>query len=215
MPASTTTVSNRPSSASTATAKKTGKRSSSNSKRRTVSFAPNAQLRLYRWKMTETERNNYYYNDDDYEEFKQEARQTIDMIAKNQEIDEVHHCARGVICRTPDALRRRVALRVKAWDAVFSEQERQWGKEEEDAQLDAEALAAAYTKQCYSSKRLAYTIAKCDEKTVAAFYSNNSSSVVAKRRAMNRPSTSNRTIVILNSMSSGVRSSRQLATTAA
>jgi hypothetical protein len=187
----------------------------------TVRFATNALLRLYRCKMTQEERNNYYYCDEDYENFKEEALLTIEMIANNMEIDEVKHCARGVICRTPDALRRRVSIRVKAWDAVFAEQERQWGEEGEDAQLNSEALAAAYLKHCYSSKRLAYTIAKCDEKTVAALSANNrnndsSRKVITKRRVDYPQSESNnRTLASLNSMCLLVRSSRQLATTAA
>lgn len=201
----------------TMVAQKKGKRRSSK-KPRSVSFAPNAQLRLYRCKMTESERRSYYYDENDYEEFKDEARATIEMIVKNMEIDEVQHCARGVICRTPDALRRRVSLRVKAWDAVFSEQARQWEKEGEDSQLNADALATAYTKQCYSSKRLAYTIAKCDEKTVAAFSTSSPSSKSSrefKRGIDHRLNRSNRTLVILHSMSPEVRSSRQLATSAA
>jgi hypothetical protein len=114
-----------------------------------------------------------------------------------------------------------VTIRVKAWDAVFAEQERQWGEEGEDAQLNAEALAAAYLKHCYSSKRLAYTIAKCDEKTAAALNANNrnndsSRKVIAKRRVdYPQGESNNRTLASLNTMCVLVRSSRQLATTAA
>jgi hypothetical protein len=182
-----------------------------------VSFAPNAQLRLYRCKMTQAERDNYYYSDQDYENFKEEALLTIEMIGNKTEIDEVKHCARGVICRTPDALRRRISFRLKAWDAVFTEQERQWRKEGEHAHLNAEAIAAAYVKHCYSSKRLAYTIAKCDEKAVAAFNANNNNNNLIVKRRMEHPhNTSNiRTHATLNSMSVVGSTSRQLATTAA
>jgi hypothetical protein len=183
---------------------------------RSVRFAPSAQLRLYKCKMTRAERANYYYRDEDYENFKEEALLTIEMIANNTEIDEIKHCARGVLCRTPDALRRRVSFRVKAWDAVFAEQQRQWGKDGEDVQLNDEVIAAAYVKHCYSSKRLAYTIAKCDEKTVAALNADDNNGLVAKRR-LDYPEYegNNRTLAILNSMSLGVKTSRQLATTAA
>ncbi|KAG7368618.1 hypothetical protein IV203_031361 [Nitzschia inconspicua] len=200
---------------STITAQQPGMGSTSKRKRRSVTFAPNAQLQLYRCKMIETDQSKYYYNDDDYEAFKVEARTTIEMIINNMEIDEVRHCARGVLCRTPDALRRRMALRVKAWNAVFSEQERQWGGKDEDALDNADAIAVAYIEQCYSSKRLAYTIAKCDEKTVAAFSASNIGNDLVAKRSMDHCSTCNGTIMILNSMSSGVRSSRKVVTSAA
>ena len=132
--------------------------------RRSVSFSANAKLRLYRCNLTEEEKRAYYYRSSDYQDFKQDVAGTLDMIENNENIDDVRRCARGVACRATEALHRRIVIRLKAWDAVFLEQERQWEKAGRYVPVDDEAIALAYVQRCYSSRRSAYSEGLSDEK---------------------------------------------------
>ena len=132
--------------------------------RRSVSFSANAKLRLYRCNLTEEERRSYYYRSSDYKAFKQDVAETLDMLEKNEPIDDERRCARGVSCRATATLHRRIAVRMKAWDAVLLEQERQWEKAGRYVPVEDEAIAIAYVQRCYTSKRSAYNKGLSDEK---------------------------------------------------
>ena len=155
--------------------------------RRSVSFSPNAKLRLYCCNLTKEERKSYYYRNSDYQEFKQDVDETLDMIENNEHIDEVHRSARGVTWRATQTLHRRMAIRMKAWDAVLMEQERQWEKAGRYVPVDDEAIALAYVQRCYSSKRSAYEMGLSDEKAVKEEQASKSNTTKVETRSPTKP----------------------------
>lgn len=131
-------------------------------KKRSIKFATSATLRIFNFELSEAERFACWYTQDEYTSFKTDVNITLALIAQNQDIDEAVHCRRGVACKLPENLKTKYLNRCKAWGAVLDEQDRQ--RTAVDGEYDVDAIAFAYIRHSYISRRTAYMIGMCDEK---------------------------------------------------
>ena len=96
----------------------------------------------------EEERQACWYQADEFEAMKQEARQTVKFMEQNADcLDDVNFCRRGLEFRTNEESQKRYTLKGKAVDVVMDEMERQWAFCECNPEIIAE-LYQSITRQC-------------------------------------------------------------------
>ena len=116
--------------------------------------------------LSEEELSLIWYHSADYERIKKESAVTLEK-AKNEEpiIEEEGHCMRGLEAKTKFGARRRKNNKLKALDAVWSQQVSLWRKKMEDPN----SIANAYKPHSLNSKFPAMEAAIDDEKYVIKY----------------------------------------------
>jgi hypothetical protein len=108
---------------------------------------------------TNSEVDNCWFAQGDYEEMKRERSYIVDLIERNIKFEEEQYCRRGVERRTDEATAARLEERAAAIDAVMDEQDIQT----DEGICDPEMVAIVYTERVYRSKMAAYLTAVSDE----------------------------------------------------
>jgi hypothetical protein len=154
--------------------------SSSNAKK-AISFYPQvrvihtAHLNTYSSK----EIRACWYRSAELKLIRQEVDCTVDLMEENDEINESRHCTRGLerftqegYCKrglerfTQEGSRRKTQNKLKAWSAVFEEQELQSLQEV----VDPEMIAVVYSKATRGCQVAAYIMGVCNEWSARSQY---------------------------------------------
>jgi hypothetical protein len=116
--------------------------------------------------LSDEEQSHIWFCSADYERIKKESAVTLEK-AKNEEpiIEEEGHCMRGLEAKTRFGARRRKNNKLKALDAVWSQQVSLWRKKMEDPI----AIANAYKPHSLNSRFPAMEAAIDDEKYVIKY----------------------------------------------
>ena len=153
--------------------KKVDTRTSNIDSQKKVQFSSKVFVRKFRDTVKPSEAKNVWYNEKDYEAFRNDTKKCIRLVQANSPLlDDVTYCRRGADCRTGERFKARSASRIKACNAVLDEQERQW---EDCSDLttnskfvyDDEAIAQLYYRCTLSSQRHAQLVGLSDERAAA------------------------------------------------
>mmetsp|Transcript_25056 Transcript_25056/g.59551 ORF Transcript_25056/g.59551 Transcript_25056/m.59551 type:complete len:222 (+) Transcript_25056:209-874(+) len=143
--------------------------------KKVVQFSSKVFVRKFRDTVKPSEAKDVWYNDIDYESFRNDTKKCIRLVQANSPLlDDVTYCRRGADCRTGERFKARSSTRSKACDAVLDEQERQWTDCSADSSInsefvyDDEAIAQLYYRCTLSSQRHAQLVGLSDERAAAA-----------------------------------------------
>jgi len=157
------------------TTAKNSKAKTTSTDSRKVQFSSKVFVRKFRDTVKPSEAKNVWYNDKDYESFRNDTKKCIRLVQSNSPLlDDVTYCRRGADCRTGERFKARSSTRSKACDAVLDEQERQWTDCSADSSInsefvyDDEAIAQLYYRCTLSSQRHAQLVGLSDERAAAA-----------------------------------------------
>jgi hypothetical protein len=120
---------------------------------KTVSFSPNVlvQVTTHAKDYKQSEIRACWYTKSEYKNIQHNLKITLDLIKRNVVIDDYNHCKRGLEYLTQKGARHeRMQTKLKAWTAVFEEQDLQ----DEEGIVDPEIIALVYSK-CTQSCQVA------------------------------------------------------------
>eukprot|EP00529_Nitzschia_sp_RCC80_P032400 CAMPEP_0113460026 /NCGR_PEP_ID=MMETSP0014_2-20120614/10769_1 /TAXON_ID=2857 /ORGANISM="Nitzschia sp." /LENGTH=228 /DNA_ID=CAMNT_0000351655 /DNA_START=120 /DNA_END=806 /DNA_ORIENTATION=- /assembly_acc=CAM_ASM_000159 len=144
--------------------------------KKVVQFSSKVFVRKFRDTVKPSEAKDVWYNDIDYESFRNDTKKCIRLVQANSPLlDDVTYCRRGADCRTGERFKARSSARSKACDAVLDEQERQWtgscSSSSSSSELafvyDDEAIAQLYYRCTLSTRRHAQLVGLSDERAAS------------------------------------------------
>lgn len=142
--------------------------------RATVTFCPTARVRrtISLDDFTEDEIRACWYSEVEIFNSRAEIQQTIALVSRNIELDDVHHCRRGLETATGNTKKVKMQRRRTAVDIVLSYQE----AAEEDVveeEYYKEKAAQEYSSYCKSSHIMAFMVGIADANEVRMYSSEN------------------------------------------
>ena len=128
------------------------------SKARKVSFSDDVTCRKFR---PRGKASDLFYQQDEYDEIRRSLLETVAMLECGIEVDDTHHCSRGLEGLVGDSTFKKMARRNKAYDAVLAYQEMCWYQRSQLPNEDE--MAAIYIHFSEESKTEARRIALRDQ----------------------------------------------------
>ena len=128
---------------------------------RAVSFSPNVmvQFTTHKKDFRQREIRACWYTKSEYKDIREEIKITLDQIERNVDIDDYNHCKCRLECHTQKGAHERMQTKLKAWTAVFEEQDLQYA----EGIVDPEILAIVYSISTRSCQVAAYITGVLDK----------------------------------------------------